>query len=67
MAIGLHAGWILGTMAFSKMTKRLLKNTLPWFGADLTVGLASVFVVSLTGAIIWYWLNHVEENHPPIR
>ena len=29
MAIGLHAGWIFGTMGFSKFTKRLRKDTLP--------------------------------------
>lgn len=62
MAIGLHSGWILGTMGFSKMTKRVMKDTLPWFGADLTVGLASVFVVAVTGALIWVWLNYVERN-----
>jgi membrane protease YdiL (CAAX protease family) len=67
MAIGLHAGWIFGTMGFSKFTKRVIKDTLPWFGSDLTVGLGSVAMVLITGGIIWWWLgpSHVERgNHP---
>jgi uncharacterized protein len=59
MAIGLHAGWIFGEMGFSKLTKRINRDTLPWFGQDLTVGLASVIVVLLTGAVVWWWLNYV--------
>lgn len=57
IAIGLHAGWIFGESGFSKLTKRVIKNTLPWFGQDLTVGLGSVFVVALTGAIVWWWVK----------
>ena len=55
LAIGLHAGWVFGIMSFSKITKRLIpvEDTLPWFGADLTVGLGSVGVVLLTGLLVW--------------
>ena len=59
MAVGLHAGWILGMMSFSKVTRRLMKveETLPWFGGDLKVGLGSVAVVLLTGLLVWGYLG----------
>jgi len=59
LSIGLHAGWILGIMSFSKATRRILKiqETLPWFGGDLTVGLGSVAVVLLTGGLVWMYLR----------
>lgn len=60
MAIGLHAGWIFGTMGFSKLTKRVVRDTLPWFGADLSVGLGSIGAVILTGATVWWWLRYVD-------
>ena len=53
MAIGLHAGWVFGLMSFNKLTKRLMKETLPWFGGDLKVGIGSVAVVLLTGFLVW--------------
>ena len=59
MAVGLHAGWVLGVQSFSKATHRLMKveETLPWFGGDLRVGLGSVAVVLLTGALAWRYLR----------
>jgi membrane protease YdiL (CAAX protease family) len=60
LPIGLHAGWVFGEMGFSKLTKRINRDTLPWFGQDLTAGIASVIVVLLTGALVWWWLNYVD-------
>ena len=64
LSIGLHAGWILGIMSFSKATRRILKiqETLPWFGGDLTVGLGSVAVVLLTGGLVWLYLRGRAQN-----
>lgn len=59
MAIGLHAGWVFGIMSFGRLSKRLMKDTLPWFGDSLLVGICSVIVVLLTGAIVWWWLTYV--------
>ena len=57
MPFGLHAGWIVGKLGFSKMTWRMNRNLLPWFGDDLSVGLGSVAVVLLTGALVWAYLR----------
>lgn len=57
MAIGLHAGWILGKMGFSKVALRRNKETLPWLGEDMAVGIVSVITVALTGLIVWWWLR----------
>lgn len=67
MAIGLHTGWVFGLMSFNKITKRLIKDTLPWFGENLAVGFASVIVVLLTGLLLWAWFTYVRpdsKNHP---
>ncbi|MEI6349615.1 MAG: CPBP family intramembrane glutamic endopeptidase [Verrucomicrobiota bacterium] len=58
MSIGLHAGWVLGIMGFAKITKRLMKDTLPWFGENLQVGLGSVIVVLITGGVVWVRLRN---------
>lgn len=57
MPIGLHAGWILGKMGLSKIARRRITDTLPWLGEDITIGLASLFVVTLTGVLIYFWLR----------
>ncbi len=59
LPIGLHAGWIVGKMSFSKITKRS-GDAWPWFGPDLLVGLGPVIVVLLTGIVVWWWLNYVD-------
>jgi len=59
LPIGLHAGWILGFMGFSKVTRRVLKaqETLPWFGQDLKTGLGAILTVCLTGLLVWLLLR----------
>lgn len=59
LAIGLHIGWVIGIMSFSKVTERLLtvQETLPWFGEDLKVGLGAVVVVTLTGLMTQNYLR----------
>jgi len=57
MPIGLHAGWIIGKMGLGKIARRRITDTLPWLGEDITIGLASLFVVMLTGVLIYFWLR----------
>jgi len=57
MAIGLHAGWIFGTMGFTKIGRRHVKEMLPWLGQNLNVGIISIFMVLLTGVIVWWWIT----------
>ncbi len=65
MAIGLHAGWIFGTMGYSKVARRRIKDTLPWFGENLSIGIGSVIMVLLTGALVWWWINY-RRKEPPL-
>jgi uncharacterized protein len=58
MAIGLHAGWILGTMGFSKVTRRAMKHTLPWIGENISVGIVAIVCVCITWLIVWIILRN---------
>jgi uncharacterized protein len=49
LSIGLHTGTVFGKMSFNKLTKQLTQAP-PWFGPELTVGLASV----LTLLFLWF-------------
>ena len=62
MPIGLHAGWVLGTMGFSKVTQRLVPDMLPWFGENLTIGVGSVAVVLFTSGLVWAWLRRIHSD-----
>ncbi len=59
MPIGLHAGWVFGLKTFSGTTNRLLpaRETMPWFGSTLYVGLASVIAILVTLLIVWFYLR----------
>jgi membrane protease YdiL (CAAX protease family) len=67
LAIGLHAGWVFGKAGFSKLTKRSIKDTLPWLGEDMIVGLGALAVVSLTGLLVLAVLSYVDRRSNPSR
>lgn len=56
LPVGLHAGWIIAKMGFTKIA-RTNGAGWPWFGPDLLTGLAPVAVVLLTGVAVWWWLK----------
>ena len=56
LPIGLHAGWIIAKMGFTKIAIQK-SQAWPWFGADLLTGLAPVVVLILTGTALWAWLR----------
>jgi len=64
MAMGLHAGWVFGLKVFSENTRRIVKakDSLPWFGENLYVGVGSVVAVILTGILIWAWFAYVRTD-----
>ncbi len=62
MAIGLHAGWILGKMGLGKIARRKITDTLPWLGEDITIGLVSLGMVILTGLLVWYWIGRIRKT-----
>ncbi len=61
MAIGLHAGWILGKFGLSKIARRKIPEsaTMPWLGEDITIGIVSSGLVLLTGLLIALWFYHL--------
>lgn len=57
MPLGLHAGWIIGKMGLGKIARRRIKDTLPWLGEDIAIGLCSVAMVLITGVLIYLWFR----------
>jgi len=59
LPIGLHSGWILGSMSFGKIARRELMASLPWIGKNLLVGLVPLAACLLTWVLLRVWLNYV--------
>jgi membrane protease YdiL (CAAX protease family) len=57
LPIGLHAGWILTSEAFSKMARREIV-ALPWIGKNLLVGLVPLAICLLTWVLLRTWLRY---------
>jgi len=55
LPVGLHAGWIIAKMGFTKIA-RGNGSGWPLFGGDLLTGLAPLLVVMLTGIVVWWWM-----------
>ncbi len=51
LAIGLHAGWVMGLRTFDYLTRRKLKSSM-WFGKDLMTGLGPVLMLTVTFVIV---------------
>jgi membrane protease YdiL (CAAX protease family) len=62
LAVGLHAGWVFTKFGFSKLTKRSIKDTLPWVGDDMIVGLGALSVVALTWLLAWLLLAYADRR-----
>ena len=57
LSIGLHAGWIFGSGAFSLLARRQTL-ALPWLGKNLLVGIIPLSVAAFTWIIMRTWLKH---------
>ncbi len=61
LAIGLHAGWVLGVKLFGGLTRTAKKIKIadfsPWIGKDLKSGVAPLAVLAFTGLLIWFYLS----------
>jgi uncharacterized protein len=57
LSIGLHAGWIFGSGAFSRLARQ---QTLafPWIGKNMLVGIIPLCVAALTWVIMRIWLKY---------
>ena len=66
MAMGFHAGMVLGKFGFNRIAERSdNRDLLPWLGEDLAVGLVAVGIVILVGSFLWLFLRYVAP--PPHR
>jgi len=57
LSIGLHAGWIFGSGAFSRLARQ---QTLafPWIGKNMLVGIIPLGVAALTWVIMRTWVKY---------
>jgi membrane protease YdiL (CAAX protease family) len=61
LPIGLHAGWVFGSEAFSKIARREV-TALPWLGTSLLVGLVPLAVCLLSWVLVRLWLDYAERR-----
>jgi uncharacterized protein len=65
MAMGFHAGMVLGKFGFNRIAERNdSRDLLPWLGEDLAVGLVAVGLITLVSILLWLYLRYVA---PPRR
>lgn len=57
LSIGLHAGWIFGSGAFSLLARQQML-ALPWLGKNLLVGVIPLGVAVFTWILMRTWLKH---------
>jgi membrane protease YdiL (CAAX protease family) len=57
LPIGLHAGWIFGNGAFSRVARQEML-ILPWLGKNLLVGIVPLGVACLTWLLMRIWLKY---------
>ena len=57
LPIGLHAGWIFASGAFSRLARQEIL-ALPWLGKNLLVGIVPLGVAGLTWIIMRTWLKY---------
>ena len=57
LPMGLHAGWIFFSEAFSKIARREIV-ALPWLGKNLLVGLVPLAICLLSWVLLRLWLRY---------
>jgi len=57
LSIGLHAGWILGSGAFSRLARQQTLG-FPWIGKNMLVGIIPLGVAALTWVIMRIWVKY---------
>jgi uncharacterized protein len=57
LPIGLHAGWIFASGAFSWLARRQMV-ALPWLGKNLLVGIIPLGLAAVTWILMRQWLKH---------
>jgi membrane protease YdiL (CAAX protease family) len=57
LSIGLHAGWIFGSGAFSRLARQQALG-FPWIGKNMLVGIIPLSIAAVTWLIMRMWLKH---------
>jgi len=57
LPIGLHAGWIFGSGAFSRLARQQALS-FPWIGKNMLVGIIPLGVAALTWIIMRIWVKY---------
>ena len=57
LSIGLHAGWIAGSGAFSRLARQQML-AFPWIGKNMLVGIIPLGVAAVTWIIMRIWLKY---------
>jgi CAAX protease family protein len=57
LSIGLHAGWIFGSGAFSRLARQQALG-FPWIGKNMLVGIIPLGVAALTWVIMRTWVKY---------
>jgi membrane protease YdiL (CAAX protease family) len=61
LPIGLHAGWVFASEAFSKMARHEV-TALPWLGRSLLVGLVPLAVCLVSWVLLRVWLHYADSR-----
>jgi uncharacterized protein len=62
LPIGLHAGWIFSSGAFSRLARQQTL-ALPWIGKNMLVGIIPLGVAALTWVVMRAWLKYDRAPH----
>jgi membrane protease YdiL (CAAX protease family) len=66
MAMGFHAGMVLGKFGFNRIAERGdARDLLPWMGEDMVVGVVGAGVVLLVGGLLWLYLTYAAPRRRP--
>ncbi len=57
LSIGLHAGWIFGSNAFSRLARQQIV-AFPWIGKNMLVGIIPLGLAVITWVIMRIWVKH---------
>jgi membrane protease YdiL (CAAX protease family) len=62
LAIGLHAGWIFSSGAFTKLARQQVLM-FPWMGKNMLVGIIPLGLAVVTWIIMRAWLKYDRDSH----
>ena len=62
LSIGLHAGWIFGSGAFSRVARQQIL-AFPWIGKNMLVGIIPLGLAVLTWLIMRTWIKYDRASH----